>query len=80
VITVFTAGVQSIAMWWAEPETDPMKLFLMKLACVLAAIMLALSAVIVVATLASIRAALKTARQEEPPLADVPVGELSQSR
>ena len=23
VVTVFTAGVQSISMWWQKPETDP---------------------------------------------------------
>jgi carbon starvation protein len=54
VVTVFTAGVQSIGMWWAEPETDPAKLFLMKLARALAGIMLALSAVIVLDTLRSL--------------------------
>jgi carbon starvation protein len=70
VVTVFTAGVQSIDMWWREPETDPTKLFLMKLACALAAIMLALSAVIVAATVRSIYAALSEApKQEEEPVA-----------
>jgi carbon starvation protein len=58
VATVFTAGVQSIMMWWAEPETDPTKLFLLRLACGLAGIMLALSAVIVVDTARSIYVAL----------------------
>jgi carbon starvation protein len=54
VVTVFTAGVQSVGMWWATPETDPTKLFLTKLACALAGIMLTLSAIIVVDTVRSI--------------------------
>jgi len=48
VTTVFAAGVQSVQMWWKKAadaaETQP---FLLRLACVLASIMLALSAVIV---------------------------------
>ncbi len=48
VVTVFTAGVQSIAMWWNKPETNPTDLFLAKLACVVASIMLGLSAIIVI--------------------------------
>lgn len=47
VVTVFTAGVQSIQMWWEHPGTSPTDVFLTKLACVLASIMLFLSAVIV---------------------------------
>jgi len=58
VVTVFTAGIQSIGMWWAEPETDPTRRFLLKLACALGAIMLALSAVIVLDTVRSVYAAL----------------------
>jgi len=47
VITVFAAGVQSIQMWWARPEASAQDLFLTRLACVLATIMLILSAAIV---------------------------------
>jgi carbon starvation protein len=51
VATVFTAGVQSIGMWWQaqaglDAVRDRQEIFLMKLACVLAGIMLALSAMI----------------------------------
>jgi carbon starvation protein len=46
VVTVFTAGVQSIVMWWSKPGTTPTEIFLTKLACALAAIMLALTVVI----------------------------------
>ncbi|MBM3999600.1 MAG: carbon starvation protein A [Planctomycetes bacterium] len=48
VLTVFTAGVRSIGMWWVKPESRPIDAFLTKLACVLVVVMLALSAVIVV--------------------------------
>jgi carbon starvation protein len=48
VVTVFTAGVQSIQMWWEKPGTTSTEIFLTKLACVLASIMLFLSAIIVV--------------------------------
>lgn len=58
--TTFTATVQSIAMWWQKPETDPTQLFLMKLACVLAAIMLVLAAVITLATARRIYSILTT--------------------
>jgi hypothetical protein len=51
VVTVFTAGVQSIQMWWNKVEPNPTNAFLSKLACFLAAVMLALSAVIVVDSL-----------------------------
>jgi carbon starvation protein len=80
VATVFTAGVQSIAMWWAEPQKDPLlqadpvRLFLLKLACALAAIMLALSAVIVVATVRAIYVALSEVRKEELVLAPTSAG------
>jgi carbon starvation protein len=50
IVTVFTAGVQSIQMWWAKVETDPMQQIMMKLACVLAAVMLILTAIITVDT------------------------------
>ena len=45
--TVFTASVQSIHTWWYTVETAPGSNFLLKLACVLATIMLVLAAVIV---------------------------------
>lgn len=45
--TVFTAGIQSINMWWHKVEPTPIDNFLMKLACVLASIMLVLALVIV---------------------------------
>lgn len=51
VVTVFTAGIQSIQMWWLKEEADPMDRFLLKLACFLAVIMLSLTAVITVDTL-----------------------------
>jgi carbon starvation protein len=50
-VTTFTAGVQSIQMWWQSPETDPTRLFLTRLACVLAGIMLTLTVVITFDTL-----------------------------
>ena len=49
-VTTFTAGVQSIQMWWQKPESDPTQIFLVKLACVLAAIMLSLTVVITLDT------------------------------
>jgi len=49
VVTVFTAGIQSVRGWWAQiPNTPPGDVFLLKLACALAAVMLALTGVIVV--------------------------------
>jgi carbon starvation protein len=48
VVTVFTAGIQSVRMWWTKEESNPTDAFLLKLASVLGVIMLALSAVIVV--------------------------------
>jgi carbon starvation protein CstA len=50
-VTTFTAGVESIQMWWQKPETDPTQIFLSKLACVLAAIMLSLTVIIALDTL-----------------------------
>ncbi len=47
VVTVFTAGVESIQTWWAQTDLSPKDLFLMRLACFLAAVMLILSAIIV---------------------------------
>ncbi|MHB8956470.1 MAG: carbon starvation CstA family protein [Pirellulaceae bacterium] len=47
VVTVFTAGVQSIQTWWAQTGLNSKELFLMRLACFLAAVMLMLSAIIV---------------------------------
>ncbi len=49
-VTTFTAGVQSIQMWWQAPESDPMRLFLTRLACVLAGIMLTLTVIITLDT------------------------------
>ena len=47
IITVFTAGIMNIQMWWAQTATvDPNQVFLLKLMCVLAGIMLGLTAVI----------------------------------
>jgi carbon starvation protein len=47
-VTTFVAGILSIRMWWQATETDPTKWFLLKLACVLAVILLALTSVITV--------------------------------
>jgi carbon starvation protein len=47
VVTVFTAGIQSIQTWWSHTGLNEKDLFLMRLACFLAAVMLLLSAVIV---------------------------------
>ena len=47
VVTVFTAGMQSIQTWWGQTGLSPKDLFSMRLACFLAAVMLMLSAVIV---------------------------------
>jgi carbon starvation protein len=49
-VTTFTAGVQSIQMWWQKPESDPTQVFLVKLACVLAGIMLSLTVIIALDT------------------------------
>ena len=54
VVTVFTAGVESIQRWWLESNlstTDPPQVFYVRLMCVLATIMLALTAVITVDSL-----------------------------
>jgi carbon starvation protein len=45
-VTTSTASVQSIVSWWAKEETNPTQMFLMKLACVLASIMLVLTVII----------------------------------
>lgn len=48
VITVFTAGVLSMQSWWKEIATaEPEQVFLLKLVCILAGIMLLLTALIV---------------------------------
>ena len=49
IVTVFTAGMESIQMWLAElalPETTTAQAFSLKLNCVLAGVMLVLSAVV----------------------------------
>jgi carbon starvation protein len=51
VVTVFTAGVQSVHGWWGElasPATTAAQAFYIKLMCVMATVMLALTAVIVI--------------------------------
>lgn len=45
-VTTFTAGVQSIQMWLQNSGTDPTQIFLVRLACVLAGIMLTLTLII----------------------------------
>jgi len=50
VATVFTAGIESIQSWWKElamPEITPAEAFNVKLMCVLATVMLALSLLII---------------------------------
>ncbi len=47
-VTTFTASVESIRTWWGE--TDPSQQFMMKLACVLASIMLVLTVIIAAAS------------------------------
>jgi carbon starvation protein len=47
-VTVFTAGVQSIDMWWRKEEANATDAFLLKLACGLGALMLVLTAIIAV--------------------------------
>jgi carbon starvation protein len=64
-VTTFTASVQSIVLWWQSPETDPTQVFLMKLACFLAVIMLVLTAVITLATVRRIYAILTGRSQNE---------------
>lgn len=49
-VTTFTAGVQSIQMWLQKPGADPKQIFLTKLACVLAGIMLTLTVIITLDT------------------------------
>jgi carbon starvation protein len=70
VVTVFTGGVQSIHTWMHKVEATPMENFLMKLACVLASIMLALSVVIVLDAFRRWYGLLNSGRQEaaEPSL------------
>jgi carbon starvation protein len=47
IITVFTAGVKNIQMWWGQTATVPAEqVFLLKLMCILAGIMLGLTALI----------------------------------
>ncbi len=67
VVTVFTAGVQSIQMWWQQPGTTATDIFLTKLACVLASIMLFLSAVIVLDSLRRWRVLLNGSAVEASP-------------
>jgi carbon starvation protein len=64
-VTTFTATIQSISMWWQKPETDSTQIFLMKLACVLATIMLVLATVITVATARRIYAILAAGPRKE---------------
>ncbi len=71
VATVFTAGVQSIQMWWAlwqKPDTKPTDVFLLKLACLLGAIMLTLSAIIVLDSVRRWRGLLAGGRAEPQPV------------
>jgi carbon starvation protein len=51
-VTTFTASVESIHTWWGKVaiETDSTQKFLMKLACVLAVIMLTLTVIITLDT------------------------------
>jgi carbon starvation protein len=52
-VTVVTAGVESIGSWWHtafDPATAPSDVFLLKLACTLGSIMLALTAIIALDT------------------------------
>jgi carbon starvation protein len=46
--TTFTAGIQSVQIWWNQPTYSEVEQFLVKLASVLAGIMLVLSVIIVV--------------------------------
>ncbi|MGA2033345.1 MAG: carbon starvation CstA 5TM domain-containing protein, partial [Thermoguttaceae bacterium] len=49
-VTVFTAGIQSIESWWAElalPETTASQALSIRLMCLLAAIMLVLSGLVI---------------------------------
>jgi carbon starvation protein len=50
-VTTFTASIQSIYGWWMKEEADFGQQFLLKLACVLAGIMLGLTAIITIDTL-----------------------------
>ncbi|HLA86042.1 MAG TPA: carbon starvation CstA 5TM domain-containing protein, partial [Thermoguttaceae bacterium] len=50
-VTTVTASVQSILTWWHAPGTDSTQMFLMKMACLLGAIMLLLTLVITLDTL-----------------------------
>ena len=50
VVTVFVAGVESVQGWWSALPADRTEQILVKLACVLAVIMLGLTVVIVVNT------------------------------
>jgi carbon starvation protein len=64
--TVFTAGVMSIYGWWIEtPELDPSQSFYIRLMCVLASIMLALSAVVVVDSIRRWSVMLRAAPEAE---------------
>jgi carbon starvation protein len=66
-VTVFTAGVQSIQMWWRQPGKTATDIFLTKLACVLASVMLFLSAVIVLDALRRWRMLLNGSAVEAAP-------------
>lgn len=49
-VTTFTATIESILLWWKIPAANPTQWFLMKLACVLAGVMLGLTVIITLAT------------------------------
>jgi carbon starvation protein len=69
-VTTFTAGVQSIQMWWASPGIEPMQQFLSRLACVLAGIMLALTVIIALDTIRRCWVVLANGVPQPAPLAE----------
>ena len=72
IVTVFTAGVQSIQMWWTKEEADPTNALISKAACVLASIMLALTLIIAIDAARSWYNALSGGGKREIGLASEP--------
>lgn len=77
VVTVFTAGIQSIRSWLAELgalDTASPAAFYLKLVCVLAAIMLGLSALVVLDAMRSWYVVLRTAPKVDVEPEEISVG------
>jgi carbon starvation protein len=72
-VTVFTAGVESIQMWWLKEEASATDAFLMKLACLLGTLLLGLTAIITVDAARSWYRALNGKPKEQAEVATEPL-------